>query len=82
MKTYPWVDEMFDVDVLVEGRVLVGDDVDVLLRISPAAEDQGTILITPRPVIIQTNKQILFISNKFMNLSDLFLAFLSRIFTR
>ena len=55
MKTYPWVDEMFDVDVLVEGRVLVGDDVDVLLRISPAAEDQGAVLITPRPGIIQTN---------------------------
>ncbi len=55
MKTYPWVDEMFDVDVLVEGRVLVGDDVDVLLRISPAAEDQGAVLITPRPGIIKTN---------------------------
>jgi hypothetical protein len=55
MKTYPWVDEMFDVDVLVEGGVLVRDDVDVLLRISPAAEYQGAVLITPRPGIIQTN---------------------------
>ena len=42
---------MLDVDVTAMAVDVVGNQVDVLLRVGPTAKDEGAVLLAPRPVL-------------------------------